>query len=188
MDVNQKGRYKFLLTYLVGIGIASNQQDIGRLIGYNNASSFSQIITGAKPMPREFNAKLKSIYPNLNVDWLETGEGEMLLEPDTPHTPIQTQENGESGQQFNGPITGNQHQFAGHNLTNNPPCTFGAEIDKIVSAMTAQADLTKEAHEITRRAQDQVDRAQAQVDKAQSQIDRLLTMLEMKFNIIPATL
>ena len=59
--------------------------------------------------------------------------------------------------------------------------------DKIVSAMTAQADLTKEAHEITRRAQDQVDRAQAQVDKAQSQIDRLLTMLELKFNITPAT-
>lgn len=187
MDISQKGRYKFFLTYLVGIGIAPSQQDIGRLIGYNNASSFSQIITGAKPMPREFNAKLKSIYPNLNVDWLETGEGEMLLEPDTTHTTIQMQENGVSGQQFNGPITGDNPQFAGHNLTNNPPCTFGAEIDKIVSAMTAQANLTKEAHEITRRAQDQVDHAQAQVDKAQSQIDRLLTMLEMKFNITPAT-
>ena len=188
MDISQKGRYKFLLTYLIGIGIAPTQQDIGRLLGYNNPSAFSQVITGAKPMPREFNSKLKSIYPNLNVDWLETGEGEMLLEPNTAHITVQNQENGVSGQQFNGPISGDNPQFAGNNLNNNPPCTFGVEIDKIVAAITAQADLTKEAHEITRRAQDQVDHAQAQVDKAQSQIDRLLNMLEAKFNMtLPTT-
>lgn len=178
MDINQKGRYKFFLTYLVGIGVAPSQQDIGRLIGYTNPSSFSQIITGKKPMPREFNSKLKSIYPNLNVDWLETGEGEMLLQPDTTYAKVQTQDNGTSGQQFNGPILGDNPQFAGHDLTNNN--ASAADFDKFIVTLTAQADLTKEAHELTRNAQ-------AQVDKAQSQIDRLLTMLEVKFNITPAT-
>ena len=98
---------------------------------------------------------------------------------------FRSQENAGSGQQFNGPITGDNPQFAGNNLTNNPPCTFGVEIDKIVSAMTAQADLTKEAHEITRRAQAQVDRAQAQVDVAQQQMNRLLAIIEQKLNIVP---
>jgi len=51
--------------------------------------------------------------------------------------------------------------------------------------MTAQADLTKEAHEITRRAQAQVDRAQAQVDVAQQQMNRLLAIIEQKLNIVP---
>lgn len=175
-------RYKILVRYLISIGVATSQQELGTKVGYNNASAFSQVINGKAAEPKNFMNKFKELSPNLNLDWLETGEGNMLIEEN-----VNTQENGESGQQFNGPITGNQHQFAGHNLTNNPPCTFGVEIDKIVSAMTAQADLTKEAHEITRRAQDQVDRAQAQVDKAQSQIDRLLTMLEIKFNITPAT-
>lgn len=82
-------------------------------------------------------------------------------------------EHGSSAQQFNAPMTGDGQQFAGHDFNISHPCNFEVEIDKIVSAMAAQADLTKEAHELTRRAQDQVDRAQ-------SQMDRLLTMLESK--------
>lgn len=179
-------RYKILVRYLISIGVAASQQELGTKVGYNNASAFSQVINGKAVEPKNFMNKLKELSPNLNLEWLETGEGNMLIEENV-NSQENTQENAGSGQQFNGPITGGNPQFAGNNLTNNPPCTFGVEIDKIVSAMTAQADLTKEAHEITRRAQDQVDRAQAQVDKAQSQIDRLLTMLELKFNITPAT-
>lgn len=181
MDFNKISRYKKFLQYLVVVEFADSQSAVGQMIGYNNASAFSQVINGKKPMPKDFTAKLKRIYPKLNVDWLETGEGNMLIEENVSNT----QENGTSGQQFNGPITGDNPQFAGRDLTNNN--ASAADFDKFIVALTAQADITKEAHEITRRAQNQVDRAQAQVDVAQSQINRLLTMLEVKFNITPAT-
>lgn len=174
MDINKIGRYKFFLQYLVGVGFAPNQQSIGQMIGYNNASAFSQVINGKKPMPKEFTSKLKSIYPNLNEAWLESGEGEMLL---TEEGSTNIQETTFGGQQFNGSILGDNPQFAGHDLNNNPPpCVRATDFEKFIVALTAQADLTKEAHELTRNAQ-------AQVDRAQTQIDRLLTMLEVKFNI-----
>ena len=145
------------------------QAEFAEKIGIKQAY-LSELATGKKPIPTNIYNSLVDVFGEETCDTFAISQEEAI-----------------SGQQFNGPITGDNPQFAGNNLTNNPPCTFGVEIDKIVSAMTAQADLTKEAHEITRRAQDQVDRAQAQVDKAQSQIDRLLTMLELKFNITPAT-
>ncbi|NBH91178.1 hypothetical protein D1638_01010 [Muribaculaceae bacterium Z1] len=170
-------RYKILVRYLISIGVAASQQELGTKVGYNNASAFSQVINGKAVEPKNFMNKLKELSPNLNLEWLETGEGNMLIEENV-NSQENTQENAGSGQQFNGPITGDNPQFAGNNLTNNPPCTFGVEIDKIVSAMTAQADLTKEAHELTRRAQ-------AQVDVAQQQINRLLAIIEQKLNIVP---
>ena len=178
-------RIKLLINWLISQGIISSQQELGEKFGITSKSYLSQLVNG-RAYSEEFINKLSEFDGRINREWLETGEGNMLIEENV-NSQENTQENAGSGQQFNGPITGDNPQFAGNNLTNNPPCTFGVEIDKIVSAMTAQADLTKEAHEITRRAQDQVDRAQAQVDKAQSQIDRLLTMLELKFNITPAT-
>lgn len=164
-------RYKILVRYLISVGMATSQKDLGTKLGYNNESAFSQVINGKTVEPKNFTEKLKNLVPNLSLEWLEAGTGTMIIE-----------ENG-SGQQFNGPITGDNPQFAGHDFTNNPPCNFGVEVERVIAAMTAQADLTKEAHAITRRAQDQVDRAQAQVDVAQQQINRLLTMLELKLNI-----
>lgn len=175
--MNKIDRYKILVRHLISMGLATSQKDLGTKLGYNNESAFSQLINGKVVEPKNFTEKLKNLVPDLNIDWLETGEGAML---------ISTQDNHGGGQHFHGDIAGNNNQFAGNNLTNNPPCSFGPELDKIVTAMTAQAEITKEAHEITRRAQAQVDRAQAQVDKAQCQIDRLLALLEVKLNITPA--
>lgn len=173
--MNKIDRYKILIRHMISVGIIASQKELGREMGYSNEATISQIINGKVKQPKDFVERLKTFVPDLNEQWLENGVGTMLIEQ------------GGSGQQFNGPITGDGQQFAGHDFNINHPCNFGVEIDKIVSAMTAQADLTKEAHEITRRAQDQVDRAQAQVDKAQTQMDRLLAMLELKLNITPAT-
>lgn len=177
-------RYKILVRYLISIGVAASQQELGTKVGYNNASAFSQVINGKAVEPKNFMNKLKELSPNLNLEWLETGEGNMLIEENV-NSQENTQENAGSGQQFNGPITGDNPQFAGHDFNNNPSCNFGIEVERVIAAMTAQADLTKEAHEITRRAQAQVDRAQAQVDVAQQQMNRLLAIIEQKLNIVP---
>lgn len=173
--MNKIDRYKILVRHLISIGIATSQKDLGTKLGYNNESAFSQLINGKVVEPKNFTEKLKSLVPDLNLEWLEKGEGAMLI----------SQDNNGGGQHFHGPITGANPQFAGHDFTNNPPCNFGIEVERVIAAMTAQADLTKEAHEITRRAQAQVDRAQAQVDVAQQQMNRLLAIIEQKLNIVP---
>lgn len=153
---------------MIKVGIIASQKDLGAKMGYANESTISQIINEKVKEPKDFVDRLSSFVPDLNKEWLETGEGAMLI----------SQDNHGGGQHFHGPITGDNPQFAGHDFNNNPPCNFGIEVERVIAAMTAQADLTKEAHELTRRAQ-------AQVDVAQQQINRLLAIIEQKLNIVP---
>lgn len=145
--------------------IGLKQAELAEKIGIKQAY-LSELETGKKPISTQLYNTLIEVFGEETCDNFAI-----------------SQEDSDIAQHFHGDITGSNPQFAARDFTNNPPCTFGAEIDKIVSAIMAQVQITEAAHEITRRAQDQVDRAQAQVDKAQTQIDRLLSMLETKFNI-----
>lgn len=76
--MNEVLRFKSVIAYIVKCGIASNQKDLGLKMGYSNESSFSQVVNGKVPMPKDFIERLKSFVPDLNSDWLLTGEGDML--------------------------------------------------------------------------------------------------------------
>lgn len=143
------------------------QAEFAEKIGIKQAY-LSELETGKKPIPTNIYNSLVDVFGEETCDTFAISQEEAI-----------------SGQQFNGPITGDNPQFAGHDFNNNSPCNFGIEVERVIAAMTAQADLTKEAHEITRRAQAQVDRAQAQVDVAQQQMNRLLAIIEQKLNIVP---
>ncbi len=67
-------------------------------------------------------------------------------------------------QTFHGDINGGDNKFSGRDMTINPPCTLGFDIDKVFNEISAQRKLTEEA--------------QAQTRKAQEQMDRLLTIIE----------
>ena len=73
-------RRKILIRYIINNGIAQSQKDLGHKLGYSNESSFSQVINGKVKTPNDFPKKLKNLVPNLNINWLLTGEGEMLKE------------------------------------------------------------------------------------------------------------
>lgn len=79
--MNKKDRYKILIRYIISEGLASSQKDLGAKIGYTNESAFSQVINGKAIEPKNFIDKLKSILPDINDQWLLTGEGEMLKTP-----------------------------------------------------------------------------------------------------------
>lgn len=79
--MNKKDRYKILIRYMISEGLASSQKDLGAKIGYTNESAFSQVINGKAIEPKNFIDKLKSILPDINDQWLLTGEGEMLKTP-----------------------------------------------------------------------------------------------------------
>ena len=78
--MNKLDRFKILINHLKSLGIIESQQDLGRKMGYNNSSAFSQVINGKTQEPKLFMQKLEELYPSLNVGWLETGEGSMLKE------------------------------------------------------------------------------------------------------------
>ena len=73
-------RIKRVVKWLIGNNTASNQEGIGLLLGYKSKSSFSQILTGAVPIPKTFIKKLCDINSNINHDWIKTGAGTMLLD------------------------------------------------------------------------------------------------------------
>lgn len=77
-------RNKTLVRHIISLGIASSQKDLGVKMGYENESYFSQIINEKVDTPKDFIRRLKEFVPNLNIDWLLTGEGAMLKTEDAP--------------------------------------------------------------------------------------------------------
>ena len=71
-------RLKILIRYLVKSGAVKSQKEMGQQMGYTNESSFSQVVNAKVPWPKSFGEKLKAVEPAVNIDWLLTGEGEML--------------------------------------------------------------------------------------------------------------
>lgn len=82
--MNRVDRNRILVRHIVRMGIAGSQKELGVLFGYNNASAFSQIISGLKPWPKHFTDKFKELVPDLNIDWLENDNGTMLTEDTMP--------------------------------------------------------------------------------------------------------
>lgn len=141
-------RIKLLINWLISQGIISSQQELGEKFGITSKSYLSQLVNG-KAYSEDFINKLSEFDGRINREWLETGEGNMIIS--------------EGGSQtFHGDINGGK--FSGRDMTINPPCTLGFDIDKVFNEISAQRKLTEEA--------------QAQTRKAQEQMDRLLTIIE----------
>lgn len=76
--MNKLDRYKIVVRYAKSAGIIKNQKDLGLKLGYTNESAFSQVLNGVVNEPKDFISRISSIIPDLNIDWLVSGEGEML--------------------------------------------------------------------------------------------------------------
>ena len=68
----------------VALGYGKNQAEIGRLLGYNNGAAFSHVLNGVDKMPTNFIDKLQSVLPTLNIEWIETGQGEIFKDKAIP--------------------------------------------------------------------------------------------------------
>lgn len=143
-------RIKLLINWLISQGIISSQQELGEKFGITSKSYLSQLVNG-RAYSEEFINKLSEFDGRINREWLETGEGSMIIS--------------EGGSQtFHGDINGGNNKLSGRDMTINPPCTLGFDIDKVFNEISAQRKLTEEA--------------QAQTRKAQEQMDRLITIIE----------
>lgn len=70
-------RIKQMVNWLISQGIVHSQQELGAICGITNKSYLSQLVNGHS-FNREFINKFSEIDSRVNIDWLLTGEGEML--------------------------------------------------------------------------------------------------------------
>lgn len=71
-------RIRIAIKALVSLGVAKNQEEIGRLMGYTNKSSFSQILNGKVPLPNDFIGKLCKLDNRLVKMWIVNEMGNVL--------------------------------------------------------------------------------------------------------------
>ena len=68
-----------IVAWLLEKRVASSQRSLAVTMGYN-PSSFSQIINQHVPLSEKFLHRLVTIEPRVNLEWVRTGKGEMLLD------------------------------------------------------------------------------------------------------------
>ena len=78
-------RIKKVVKWLIGIGVASNQAGLGKLLGYSNASAFSKVLNGKVSLPNGFTYKLASLDKRLNEHWISEGWDSMLIDINAIH-------------------------------------------------------------------------------------------------------
>ncbi len=86
-------RVKFLIKHIVGLGIAKNQEDLGRIMGITNKSYLSQLVNGSRDNEK-FIDSLVNYTPGFNTDWLYDKsienpflDGSEKKAEETPQTP-----------------------------------------------------------------------------------------------------
>ena len=84
-------RLKLVIKWLIGTGVATNQEAIGRLMGYTNKSSFSQILNDKVPIPGDFINRLCMLNENINLVWIEKEDGDMILDNSASKTSLNMQ-------------------------------------------------------------------------------------------------
>lgn len=72
-------RIKKVINWLIYKEIGASEKEIAERLGYTK-SSFSQIVNGKVPLSDKFISKLCSLDENINLVWVQSGEGEMFIE------------------------------------------------------------------------------------------------------------
>ena len=118
--------------------IIKSQKDLMQKLGYKNESYMSQIINGRVPIPKDIGLKLKTVYPQLNLDWLENNIGTMLISG--------------AGEPAASPqITIGDGNVAAHGQSNinvNPPADY---IDLVRETQRQTAEMQKQSAEVLRQ-------------------------------------
>lgn len=67
-------RIKKVINWLIYKEIGESEKEIAERLGYTK-SSFSQIVNGKVPLSDKFISKLCSLDENINLVWVQSGEG-----------------------------------------------------------------------------------------------------------------
>ena len=73
-----ENRFREVCDYLINRCVAKSYRELGFLLGYKSYASFWRIVKGVMPIPQKLLEKIKVLDSKVNVNWILTGEGEML--------------------------------------------------------------------------------------------------------------
>lgn len=77
-QTEKSNRFRAVCEYLVGQTVAKTYRELSVLFGYKSYPTFWNILSGRNPLPQKLLDKVKVMDPKINIDWVLTGEGEML--------------------------------------------------------------------------------------------------------------
>lgn len=77
-----KERLKVFIDHLIEKRKVFNVRDFGEQIG-KNKSQMSCMLKGTVKITPSTAEKIKNVFPELNIDWLMTGEGDMIVDENT---------------------------------------------------------------------------------------------------------
>lgn len=77
MDITE--RKKYFIAQARKLNLIKSQKDLGVMLGYSNESSFSQMIGKDVPFSLKHKEILKTLFPDLNIEWLDHGKGQLWL-------------------------------------------------------------------------------------------------------------
>lgn len=71
-------RIKIAVKTLISLGVEKTQEGIGKLMGYTNKSSFSQVLNGKVPISKDFIDKLCALDSRISKEWVVNGSGNVF--------------------------------------------------------------------------------------------------------------
>lgn len=77
MNETPHERARAVVLWLVG-QTGKKQAEIAQIMGYNNKSNFSQMLSGKKILPKQFPHKLAALDERINIDYL-LGTSDVML-------------------------------------------------------------------------------------------------------------
>jgi len=90
-------RIKIAVKALISLGAATNQEGIGKLMGYSNKSSFSQVLNGKVALPKDFIDKLCKLDRRLVKVWIVNEVGSVLRNKEQSKQVYISSESGNKG-------------------------------------------------------------------------------------------
>lgn len=145
-----------MVNWLISQGIVHSQQELGAICGITNKSYLSQLVNGHS-FNREFINKFSEIDSRVNIDWLLTGEGEML-----------------KSEAIN--IGDNSGQNAGRDI-NNPPCP-----NATLNMLNELKELRHLAEQQLQVYASSLDKKDEQIRAAHQHIDTLIRQNQEQFS------
>ena len=139
-----------------------NISQFSRTAGFVTPQAVREMLNGrTKSISKSAESKILKAFPQLNIDWLKTGEGEMLRSNYT-----QTIHGGEK-------IV--QHGTINETASTDILAVISSHNDKVLRAIEAQTEAARTQCEATRT---QAEAASKAIDELSRQNDRLLSLIE----------
>ena len=80
-----------MIDWMLYHNVVASRRELALRMNYTE-STLSCVVNGRQPISPKFLTALSQIDPRLNVDWIDTGNGEMIIEEETTSVPSTAEE------------------------------------------------------------------------------------------------